>query len=330
MSDRKVLLYFAWSRPAETGAPLTVIDDRFPAIFELRRLFYPKFESLADPGHVDQGIGGFLDHIQKPNFAAFADLAEKLSGHAVRQIERVTDDGAARLLDTDLIADADTIIVISFDSLRTGQSALTAEIEVVRRFLDKPDHLLFLCPHHDIGDVEDGPDDVRVELQVAEHLHHGDRGIPPRQGFGDFCRTLLAGLGTPVDNRYGLHPEALPDGSPAPVAIERSLDRLGLLEGVTTFNLHAHLPQLERTGEGLTRMDVLARQSIDLTAPPHPFTKDGRTRFDALLQSREETFPGTLLVCDTTMFSSTVGGLDSLTRLWSNLVQRPPRGGAAA
>jgi hypothetical protein len=39
MSNRQVLLYFAWSRPAETGAPLAVIDDRFPAVFELRRLF---------------------------------------------------------------------------------------------------------------------------------------------------------------------------------------------------------------------------------------------------------------------------------------------------
>ena len=47
MAGRQVLLYFAWSRPGETGAPLTVIDDRFPAIFELRRLFYPKFEELV-------------------------------------------------------------------------------------------------------------------------------------------------------------------------------------------------------------------------------------------------------------------------------------------
>jgi hypothetical protein len=46
--SRQVLIYFSWSRPGETGAPLTIIDDRFPAIFELRRLFYPKFEELAD------------------------------------------------------------------------------------------------------------------------------------------------------------------------------------------------------------------------------------------------------------------------------------------
>jgi hypothetical protein len=57
---RKALLYFAWSRPAETGEPLAIIEDRFPAVFELRRLFYPKFEHLSDQTHVDQGIGGFF------------------------------------------------------------------------------------------------------------------------------------------------------------------------------------------------------------------------------------------------------------------------------
>ena len=138
-------------RPAETGAPFAVIDDRFPAVFELRRLFYPKFESLAGRGDVDQGIGGFLDHIQKPNFAAFAEQAEALTGNPTIQVERVGDDGAKRPLDDLLIADADTIVVISFDSFRTSQVAAVAEVEAVRRFLWSPDHLIFVCPHHDVG-----------------------------------------------------------------------------------------------------------------------------------------------------------------------------------
>jgi hypothetical protein len=50
---RQLLVYFAWSRPGETTAPLTVIDDRFPAVFELRRLFYPTFEPLADAARID-------------------------------------------------------------------------------------------------------------------------------------------------------------------------------------------------------------------------------------------------------------------------------------
>src|SRR5271170_4957904 len=107
MSGRQVLLYYAWSRPGETGAPLTDIDDRFPAVFELRRLFYPRYEGLSDPASIDQGIAGFLDHIQKPNFAAFAELAQAQTGHPVTQIERVTDDGSATPLDDRLIADID-------------------------------------------------------------------------------------------------------------------------------------------------------------------------------------------------------------------------------
>jgi len=322
MRRRRVLLYFAWSRPAETSAPLADIEDRFPAIFELRRLFYPKFEPLSDRSTIDQGIAGFLDHIQKPNFQAFAEQTEALTGHRVIQIERIADDGAMTPLDGALDG-VDSIVVISFDSLRTGQTATTTEIEAIRHFLDNPDHLIFVCPHHDIGEVADSMREDRSERQLAEYRHHGDHGIPPRQGFGGFARTLLTGLGVPVENRFGLRPASAPDGAPAPVEIDRALDELGLLWGVEAFHLHPHLPQFERIGPSTERMDVLARQKIDLTAPPHPFTQGGRSSFDALLQSRPETFAGKLLVCDTTMFSSSAGGIENLRRFWTNVVQRP-------
>jgi len=137
-------------------------------------------------------------------------------------------------------------------------------------------------------------------------------------------RALLAGLGVPVENRFGLHPAAEADGSPSPIEAETAIDRLHLLQGVDTFNLHPHLPQLERLGEAVAKLDVLARQKIDLTAPPHPFRRD-RTTFDALLQSRPDIFAGTLLVSDTTIWSSTAGGVESLRRFWTNVVQRPHR-----
>ncbi len=325
MSNRQVLLYFAWSRPAEAGAPLAVIDDRFPAMFELRRLFYPKFESLSDSDDVDQGIGGFLDHVQKPNFAAFAEQAQAITGNGAIQVERVSESGVLTPLDDGVMADADTIVIISFDSLRTGQAASEGEVEAVRRFLQNPDHLIFVCPHHDIGEAAGEARQERENRQIAEHQHHGDPAIPPRQGFGGFARTLLAGLGAPVENQFGLRPAVTADGAPAPVEIDRALDRLGLLTGVEAFNLHPHLPHFERTGPATQRMEVLARQAIDPAAPPHPFTRDGRSTFDALLQSSPDAFAGKLLVCDTTMFSSTAGGVDNLRRLWSNVLRRPSR-----
>lgn len=323
MSDRTIVLYYAWSRPGEIGAPLEVIENRFPTLFESRRLGYPRFEALSDPAQFDQGVGGFLDHIMKHNFSAFVELTRARTGRPAMEIERVTEAGVSPL-DSGILDTADTLIVISFDSLRTRQEASAAEVEAVRRFLAVPDHLVFVCPHHDIGDVPDLPHDARLQHQLADFLHHGDRAIPPQQGFGGFARSLLAGLGMPVENRFGLRPAAHEDGTPEPIEIETSLDRLHVLKGVESFNLHPHLPQLERLGEASRKLEVLARQKVDLSAPPHPFTSE-RTTFDALLQSRPETFPGVLLVGDTTLFSSTAGGLENLQRLWTNLLDRPVR-----
>lgn len=322
-SGRRLLVYFSWSRPEEVNAPIETIDDRFPAIFELRRLFFPRFEPMADRDRFDQGVGGFLDHVQKPNFVQFADLFQTLSGNPVRQMERVLDDGSVNRLDDAMIDDADTIVIISFDSFRTGQVAQPDEIDTLRRFLDKPGRMLWVCPHHDIGDLPDVAPEALTERRIADHQHHGDPAIPPRQGFGGFARTLLAGLGVPVLNRHGLRPARAEDGTPAPIEISPVRDRHHLLSAVPAFNLHPHLPHFERPGDSAGKMEVLARQAIDMDAPPHPFTRDGRRTFDALLQSAPDVFPGTLLICDTTLFSATAGGLDNLRQLWTNIVMRP-------
>jgi hypothetical protein len=322
MSERKVAVYYAWSRPGEIEAPLAVIEDRFPSLFESRRLVYPRFHELSDPVQFDQSIAGFLDHIMKANFIAFAEQVQAHTGHPVLEVERVADDGAQTPLNH-VLPGIDTLIIISFDSLRTGQAASAEEIAAVRAFLDDPDHLVFVCPHHEIGAAEHLSDDDRLKLQEAEFLHHGDRTIPPQQRFGGLARSLLAGLGIPVENHFGLHPASAPDGSPAPIEVESSCDRAKLLEGVPTFNLHPHLPHFERLGEAEAKLDVLARQHIDLTAPPHAFVQSGHSTFDAMLQSRPETFPGTLVVSDATLFSSTAGGVESLQRLWANIVGRP-------
>ncbi|MEI9995050.1 MAG: hypothetical protein WDM91_10680 [Rhizomicrobium sp.] len=318
MTGRQVALYFAWSRPDEAAAPLGVLEDRFPALFELRRMFWPRHEQFADPAKFDQGIGGFLDNIQLRNFTLFADLVASWTGNPVRCAERRTDAGRCAL-DAEYLAGVDTLIVISFDSSRTQQRPSDAEIAAVRSFLDKPDHTLFVCPHHNIGSTDGLPESEWLARRELEFHHHGDPAIPARQSFGDFGLSLLGGLGLAVENRFGLHPAKMPDGAPAPLEIAAAFDRAGLMAGVTTFNLHAHLPHFERLGDSVAKLDVLARQPIDPDAPPHPFTATGRRDFDALLQTGPDVFPGRVLVCDTTTWSSTVGGLDSLQRFWRNV-----------
>lgn len=89
--------------------------------------------------------------------------------------------------------------------------------------------------------------------------------------------------------------------------------------GVTTFNLHPHLSHLLVPPSMANVLDVLARQVINPSAPPHPFVAAGNRSFNALLQARADVFAGTLLVCDATMWSSAFSGLDSLETFWRNL-----------
>ncbi len=245
-----------------------------------------------------------------------------MTGHEVVQIERVLDDGTKQPLRWSALEPIDTLIIIGSDSLRTEQRAAEDEIEALRRFLEDSDRVVFLCPHHDIGDEEGLEPDAIQGQQEAEFSHHGDKTIPPRQGFGGYVRSLIAGLGVPVENRFGLHPAVDADGSPAAIDMDRAADRLDLLDGVPAFNKHPHLPHLARIGEAIEKVDVLARQRIDPTAPPHPYFRDGRDMFDALLQSRAGVFPGRLLVSDTTLFTSTFGGVDNLERFWKRIVGR--------
>ena len=320
MTGRRIALYFSWSRPDEVAAPLGVLEDRFPALFELRRILWPRFEQFADPEAFDQGIAGFLDHIQLRNFGLFADLAASWTGNPVRIAERKLASASCEL-DAAFLAGIDTLIVISFDSSRTQQRASDAEISVIRSFLGDADHTLFICPHHDIGNADELPEEQRLARREIEFHHHGDPAIPARQCFGDFGISLLSGLGVPVRNRYGLRPAKGPDGAPAPLDVIAGVDRSALMQGVTTFNLHAHLPHFERIGAGVEKLEVVARQLIDPGAPPHPFTATGRGDFDALLQSKPGVFRGRLLICDSTTWSSTVGGIDSLQRFWRNIAQ---------
>ena len=143
MSNRKVVVYCSWSRPGETGARLEVIENRFPALFESRRMLYPRFERLSDSAKFDQGVAGFLDHIMKANFVAFLEQAKAI-GRPVVEVERIADDGACTAIDAELLDGADTLIVIGFDSVRTGQAASAEEVAGETR----PYRLHLSAPRH--------------------------------------------------------------------------------------------------------------------------------------------------------------------------------------
>jgi hypothetical protein len=314
---RRIAMYFAWDRTAETTAPLGELDNRFPALFEVRRLFWPAYETLAHAGG-GQGIDGFLEAIFLQNFARFGEEVAALTGQPLRRIQRRTAE-AETPLDARLMDEIDTLIIIGFDSQRTGQAATEAEISAVRAFLARPGTMLFVCPHHDIGDTEGLAPDAARARQVAEFRHHGDLALPGQQRFGGFGLSLLAGLGAPIRNRFGLRPARAPDGDPAPFN-QIAEDRFGILAGVPHLNLHPHLPHYERVGAGADTLEVLARQTVQPEAPAHPVVAPGGA-FDAILQARPQAGLGRLVVCDATLWSGTAGGLRGLQLFWKNVLE---------
>jgi|SRR5712671_6438988 len=99
--------------------------------------------------------------------------------------------------------------------------------------------------------------------------------------------------------------------------------RGGVLRGVSTFNLHPHLPNLSLSGLPNSGLEVIAQQPINLLASRHPFVEAGNRTFNAFLQARSGIFAGSLFVCDATLWSSAFSGLESLQFLWRNLARMP-------
>jgi hypothetical protein len=91
------------------------------------------------------------------------------SGNVVRIVERCSSEGKVTLLDGDRLDGVDILIIISFDSQRTGQQPNESEVAAVRKFLEDPGHTLFVCPHHDIGDAAGVPASEVLATQEAEY-----------------------------------------------------------------------------------------------------------------------------------------------------------------
>ena len=104
-----------------------------------------------------------------------------------------------------------------------------------------------------------------------------------------------------------------------PLSIQRDFDKLDLLNGVTTFNFHMHLPHYAVTTDDESLIHVLARQPIDMTHP-HPFVEAGNREFNMFLwmPPRGER-AGHILLADSTIFSTLFGVDESLQRFWKNL-----------
>lgn len=314
---RRFSIYISWSYPGEANRNITEMDNRFSTMTEVRRVGWPSYEipQYADPLMFQQGIAGSLELFFLA-WVPFQQTVGEITGHVVPVYQRIDQAGQKLPLDERILADTDTLMVFGLDHMVTEQQAAVAEIEAVQEFLRREGTCLILGPHHDVGASSD------LQERAIEYAHHGDALVPRQQRFGKYTRSLMRGLGIPVENRYGLRPAVVNQQQQiAPLQIATDLDTRGLLTGVSTFNFHLHLPHYALTTEDTKSVHVLARQPIDLSKP-HPFITAGNREFNSLVWlPPSSTRAGDVLVADSTIFSTLFGGSQSLVRFWTNLAK---------
>lgn len=315
---RRFSIYWAWSYPWETNRDVTELDNRFSTMTEVRRVAWPDYEGVEYSEKMFlQGIAGTLElfHLSTVRFQS---LVGEATGHPVAVYQRIDQAGQKLPLDERVLADTDTLMVFGLDHMVTEQEASPEEIEAVREFLTREGTCLILGPHHDVGVSAD------LKERAMEYAHHGDPLVPRQQRFGKYTRSLMKGLGVPIENRYGLRPAVVKETNQiAPLIAARDLDLRGLLNGVTTFNFHPHLPHYALTTEDTKLVQVLARQPIDMSRP-HPFTEAGNREFNNLIwMPPDGKRAGDILLADSTIFTTLFGGVESLENFWRNLATMP-------
>jgi hypothetical protein len=312
---RRVSIYVSWSYPAEAGRNPAELDNRFSTMTEVRRVAWPDYEApeWSDPFRFQQGIAGSLELFFWA-WVPFQQFVTEVTGHVVPVFQRIDQAGFRLPIDERVLADTDTLLVFGLDHMVTAQGAAPEEIAALQEFLCREKTCLVLGPHHDVG-VSDDP-----KVREMEYRHHGDALVPRQQRFGRYTRDLMAGLGVPVEARYGLRPARVSATKTlAPLSVSRDLDTKRWLGGVTTLNFHMHLPHYAVTTDDNRAIHVLARQPIDL-ARPHPFTEAGNKEFNMVLwMPPDGKRAGDVLLADSTIFSTLFGRDDSLERFWNNV-----------
>jgi hypothetical protein len=313
---RRVSIYWTWSYPWEAGRDPASMENRFSTITEVRNVLWPSYETPEfAAAQFLQGIAGTLELFHRSTLS-FQQIAGETTGHPVAVFQRIDQAGYRQPIDERILADTDTLMVFGLDHLPSEQVASQEEIEAIKAWLEREGTCLLLAPHHDVGFTND------LKQRQMEYLHHGDTLVPRQQRFSQYTRSLIAALGIPVVNQYGLRPAVVKGTREiAPLTAFRDLDKRRLLEGVTTFNFHPHLPHYEVTGTGTSPVHVLGRQLVDPDRP-HPFTAAGNTEFNALLWvPPHDRRAGDVLLIDSTHFTTLFGGTESLANLWRNLAR---------
>ena len=241
--ERRFSIYWTWSYPWEANRDPTELDNRFSTMTEVRRVAWPGFETPEwDKMNFLQGIAGTLELFHRSTLA-FQQLVGEATGHPVAVYQRIDQAGYKLPIDERVLADTDTLMVFGLDHLVSEQEAAPGEIDAIREWLESRRHLpapgaASRCRLH--RRHEAAPDGVQASRRRA--------GAAP---------AALRPVHALADERARRARDSISSGSGLPscrgpirsrlLPINKDLDKLGLLNGVTTFNFHLHLPHYALT-----------------------------------------------------------------------------------
>ena len=268
---RRFSIYWTWSYPWEANRDVTELDNRFSTMTEVRRVAWPSFEGTEwDKMHFLQGIAGTLELFHRSTLA-FQQIVGEATGHPVAVYQRIDQAGYKLPIDERVLADTDTLMVFGLDHLVSEQEAEQGEIDAIRDWLNREGTCLLLAPHHDVGFTSD------TQQRQMEYKHHGDELVPRQQRFGQYTRSLMKALDVPVLNQFGLRPAVVQGTNQiTPLSINKDLDKLGLLNGVTTFNFHL-APAALRADDRRHEVHSRSVHAADRPFPASPVHRGGKS-----------------------------------------------------
>ena len=139
-------------------------------------------------------------------------------------------------IDERILADTDTLLVFGLDHLLTEQEASPDEIEAVHQWLTREGKCPGSRPHHDVG-ISSRPERRAWSTRITAM-----RWCPRQQRFGKYTRSLMKGLGVPVENQFGLRPAWSRARGRSRRSTPTATSTTGLAQGRDHFNFHKHLP----------------------------------------------------------------------------------------
>ena len=142
-----------------------------------------------------QGIAGTLELFHL-GLLRFQEAVGELTGHPVAVYQRIDQAGQKQQLDHGMLDDTDTLMVFGLDHLVTEQEAAPEEIEALREFLDARRNL----PDPRAAPRRRRLDRSRSSARWSTRIT-AIRSCRSQQRFGRYTRSLMKGLGVPVENQ---------------------------------------------------------------------------------------------------------------------------------